>query len=306
MKIGDIRLGFEYELEGITDDVDELDDTPARWRATLDHTLRNAGVEFISDPIPLDHCQSVVDDLLTHIINEYDYEISHRCSQHIHISLDGLKAQQRLALYMLLVSQEEFFFSFSPERKRNHYCTPLLYTPAFFDGLARVSCSPDWYEGTHHHCEPLLDLYLAETNCKYVSVNVNPGLHHSFGTFELRHFSPLMKIKDVEAVVDGIRTLLDIAHNAPSDDVQSMCDYLLNEYDCEELQWCVNAVRAASGNGWPDRGKKKKKRTKLFTDVELTSRPEMEVRSIESPFISSSEWATINSSLNSLPTISGE
>lgn len=242
------HVGIEYELEGLNHHYDEwnhYNGMVSGWRVTNDGTLRGRAAEFVSSILDLSTARERVQHLLECI--GYDYEVTHRCSMHIHVSIDGLRRWQRLALYMMLVAEEEWFFQFNPERKKNHYCTPLLYTPAFYQGLATMTATPDWDEGRPVRNTRTLRMRNGGSSCKYTSVNTQPALADNLGTIELRHFAPLMDIDQVSTVLDTIQSITDLAHECPHNKSEDMYSFLLKQADLfhspRALKWVVEAVR---------------------------------------------------------------
>lgn len=257
------RVGIEYEIEGLPMEYEEYCDeigAPPAWDIVPDGTLRNGGAEFVSRVLTLDEAPDTVANLLDHLGAEHDN--SHRCSMHIHISIDDLVRWQRLALYMMLVAEEDFFFQYNPERKKNHYCTPLLYTPAFYQGLSLMCQAPDWSNGSPVKRSRTLRMSpVYGTNCKYTSVNVTPALEgEGIGTLELRHFAPLMQMSQVNTILTKIRQLTDLAHECPATRSEDMYTFLkahVQDFSSiPAMDWVISAVsqlqEELQSNGYRD------------------------------------------------------
>jgi len=242
-------IGLEYEVEGLRysyDDMHEHIEFPQGvWNFVHDGTLRGNSGEFVSSPVPLNQALSEVNALVDLLDGEY--ETSHRCSTHIHLGLAGLVGWQRVALYMLLVSAEDFFFQFEPDRKKNHFCTPLLRSPAFYQSLGVIVNGPDWDgRGMRDSMRPFDLRTPYSANCKYCSVNTMPSSARGIGTIELRHFPPMLDTMNMGVVLDMLERIVSITEGCPTDSSEAVFEYLRSIADQlpdpSAIHWCIAAV----------------------------------------------------------------
>jgi hypothetical protein len=167
-----------------------------------------------------------VDDLLTSV-SQINYTISHRCSSHIHMDVSSLYALKRVAVVCLMVADEDFFYQFNTERKKNNFCVPLLYNPTFRSTLEQTI-----YPGRG-------------PDLKYMSVNTMAISQH--GSVEMRHFSPLMSMEQVTTIVDRMESHYEIADGMTGVRTpKQLKTYLLSNVSDRPadfqlgLEWCLD------------------------------------------------------------------
>lgn len=200
-----MQYGIEYELEG----AHHLE-RPNGWQVTHDGTLREGGIEVLFDgPATRRTSLARLGRLFANVEAAEPKPIaSHRCGVHLHVDTRHLEGAQVLTLALGLLANEQTFFALSPERKRNHYCVPLLHSPStyyFFDIIVRHYMmtrqqSGVAYAHVRHNRLP--------NNYKYMALNaMTLG---TLRTLELRHFSPFFDTapwKKIFNVIEGIEAV---------------------------------------------------------------------------------------------------
>ena len=156
---------------------------------------------------------------------------------------------------MLVVSLEDFFFSFDPDRKRNHFCTPLLRSPAYFQSLSTLASGPNWVSRSPIPAM-INDLHLPRlrsANCKYCSVNTMTALSQGIGTLELRHFPPMLNTDDMQSVVDHLElvfsTVASVSKIRSMNGLYAALTKAAGDFpDPSAVMWCVSALQQYSLN----------------------------------------------------------
>lgn len=163
-KTGMFVAGLECEIESVRGLVDGVHE----FKSTADGSLRNHGVEFISDPLPREELQNSFKKLHASL-NFYDKSeaFSPRTSTHVHINCRPLTDTQVKNIVMLYALFEEFFFSMVDYNRRgNIHCVPLTETVL----------------SNYYHYDLA---YMTQRWHKYTALNLLPLA--KLGTLEFRH-----------------------------------------------------------------------------------------------------------------------
>lgn len=112
------RAGIELELEGVYDP-DGVD----MWCIEGDGSLRNGGVEYITNGgFAGEELEGALDNLCQEL-SEIEYDVSERCSTHIHIDVRDMTQEQIVNFLCLGVMLEHVLFSlFGNKRTANLFC----------------------------------------------------------------------------------------------------------------------------------------------------------------------------------------
>lgn len=117
--------GLECEIESVRSKTNL-----AGFGATHDGSLRNEGIEFISQPLPRETLLGAFKNL--HAKIEYynkDEAFSPRTSTHVHVNCRTLDDKQVKTMTLLYALFEEFFFTMVDDTRRgNIHCVPLTET----------------------------------------------------------------------------------------------------------------------------------------------------------------------------------
>jgi hypothetical protein len=148
--------GIECEIESV-----KPEQNFTNFTSTHDGSLRNDGMEFISNPLPRDVLLSSFRNLHTSI--EYydpDVAFSPRTSTHVHINCRSLTEEQTRDMVLFYALFEEFFFTMVDKHRRtNIHCVPLTETflPQVYKYDLR-KCINNWHKYTALNILPLFKL----------------------------------------------------------------------------------------------------------------------------------------------------
>jgi len=188
-------FGVEIEIENCGDDHYEIaeDNEDYRWRFTEDGTLRNGGIELVSEGIQSQKSLAVIDEIINN--NGWGEDnISTRCSSHIHVDTRNLNRRGIMMFALLLIGSDQDFFNIGGSgREKSLYCVPASSPITMLNVLSAVA----GHGGGCAH------------DLKYCSINPMP-LRRT-GSIELRHFHPIMKTKLFVSITDMILELYDTA-----------------------------------------------------------------------------------------------
>ena len=115
-------LGIEIEVENIREDFGDYDGY--FWTCKEDNSLRNHGVEYVSNVLIGDQIVYALLDIARHIPASAIF--SHRTSIHIHMNVRDMTPDQ-IAKFMLsyLVVERLFYLFADCNRDKNIFCVPL-------------------------------------------------------------------------------------------------------------------------------------------------------------------------------------
>lgn len=196
------KLGVGIEVE-VENHALKLSPNDYVWRGVADGSLRNAGIEYITKPIPASFASIALQELLGDCLNEKECCFSPRTSIHIHINMQDVETEIVQDIILLYSVFEKLFFRFTGRgRVKNIYCVPLTDTSCL-DGLAT------------------LELNDARSKwSKYAALNLLPIAE--YGTLEFRHMHGTFDIKKVSI---WVRLLT------------SLCEYVIGKEGCRtEIQ----------------------------------------------------------------------
>jgi len=151
----------------------------------------------------VNRCKILLDDL------DGNYTVSDRAMTHIHCDVRELTTPQRYMFALGLVAMEDYFFSFTENRKESNFCVPLLYNPALAGVLDKVkprrprADDDRMWQLEPPHAADIVD----RADLKYASVNTMPI--NKLGSIELRHFNPLVGDGQVEEILTRVDRLYD-------------------------------------------------------------------------------------------------
>lgn len=176
--------GIELEIEGIDEDVP--DTNPSNWQLVSDNSLRNGGIELITNGPKcgknLDICLRDLEESLLNI----NYDISERCSTHVHIDVSDMYLSQILNFILLSCIFEDVLFTlFGSTRKSNTFCLSTK------DGGTNLQNLFDTSEN--------IDYLVDRRWSKYSGISLNRI--RDLGTVEFRMFHPITKYEDYKRVL---------------------------------------------------------------------------------------------------------
>jgi hypothetical protein len=170
-------VGIELELEGVTQPPD-LD--RRLWTTVSDGSLRNNGTEIIcARPLSGSDLERGLGDLESSLMN-LEFDLSERCSTHIHIDATDMTVPQLLNFLILSsIFENSLFTLFGAERRANTFCLSVDRGSSNFDNICKL--------GTDPCLSALMDVRWS----KYAGISLNRI--RDLGTVEFRMFSPLTK-----------------------------------------------------------------------------------------------------------------
>lgn len=193
-------FGVEIEIENCGEGRYDLmeDNEDFQWRFTEDGTLRNGGIELVSEGVQSQKSLAVIDEIIAN--NGWGEDnTSTRCSSHIHVDTRGLNRRGVMMFALLLIGSDQDFFNIGGSgREKSLYCVPTSGPITMLNVLSSVA----GHGGGCNH------------DLKYCSINPMP-LRRT-GSIELRHFHPIMKTKLLIDITDMILGLYDVAKDFES------------------------------------------------------------------------------------------
>jgi len=149
-----LYVGLECEIESIANHMDGAD----LFHVTQDGSLRNNGLEFITNPIPIDYAVPYFKKLHASLKFRNDAEkFSPRTSIHVHANCVNLHPDViRNIIRMYALYEEYFFMMVTPDRRHNIHCVPLTetYLPSLYNtGLNTLVAR--WHKYTALNIVPL-------------------------------------------------------------------------------------------------------------------------------------------------------
>lgn len=187
-----LGIGIEVEVENHTL---KLSPTEGIWTGVADGSLRNAGIEYVSKPIPASFGAIALQELLGECLDEKECCFSPRTSIHIHINMQEVECEIVKDIILLYSVFEKLFFRFTGRgRIKNIYCVPLTDTNCL-NALAT------------NHLNDARGKW-----SKYSALNLCPIAE--YGTIEFRHMHGTFDIKKISI---WIRLLT------------SLCEYVINK-----------------------------------------------------------------------------
>lgn len=197
--VDDIRLGIEveqeYEGDGARHSVTR--NTPAlnnaEWRVTRDGSLRNYGVEFVSNILYPYQVRSSLQTLLP-VLDRGTY--SWRSGIHVHVECADMSAEQLRSMAQLYAVMEPLIFAWEgTNRQESRFCVPWYTAPRGVHEMFTAINSND------------ADLISMSLNSfgKYTSLNMIPLTRQ--GTVEFRH---MQTTGDLDKIIEYVNMCLGI------------------------------------------------------------------------------------------------
>lgn len=188
--------GCEFEIESIVN----YSNVTGHFIVENDHSLRNNGKEFKTNPSSYKETLELFNFLHKHLVVDKD-PFSERTSIHVHVNVRDLGLKQVRQFVLLYALLEPLFFDFVGEkRKSSIYCVPLNYTflPSYYK-LSIVALLDRW------------------KNNKYTAFNILPI--NTFGTIEFRHLYGTNNREVFKTWLTSIKDLYEFVANTPELDV---------------------------------------------------------------------------------------
>lgn len=204
-------LGIEVEIENVTRAVEIQG-----WRAVADGSLRNNGIEYVSNPIRGQNVYYMLHRLLEEL-KAQNAKFSERCSIHVHMNVRRLTVNQLVTLLMAYMVAEKSLYRFVQQagfrRDRNIFCVPLqegqhdLGLP-YFLYLLRNGKANDAVSNIHRHWK------------KYSGLNIIPV--STLGTVEFRHMGGTFNLPLIMDWLNILQHLRMFAFNVSMEEAKNM------------------------------------------------------------------------------------
>lgn len=144
--------GIECEIENILNTPEKI----SLFKTVPDGSLRNHGLEFVSDPLPMEKLLTSFTKLHS-TITYGDLAFSTRTSTHVHINCRHMEDTAVKTMFLLYALLEPFFFMMvAPNRRDNIHCValtdtylPKIYNKSIFSLITR------WHKYTALNLLPL-------------------------------------------------------------------------------------------------------------------------------------------------------
>jgi len=180
-------FGIEVEVEGVPDP--RVQHTHrGYWNLTMDNSLRNNGIEFVSVPLRAEQVEFAMIQLNASLPDTASF--SARTSVHVHMNVRDMVIDHIKGLMLLYTAVEELLFDWAgEERVNNVFCVRLTDTD--YAQTYRDFCN-DPRQVVHHWN-------------KYTAMNLHPM--ESKGTVEFRHMAGTADIVRVATWVNILSCL---------------------------------------------------------------------------------------------------
>ena len=134
VKIDGAYMGIELEYEQGHPSI--FSSNTKYWSIVEDHSLRDIGVEFVSQPLAQEQVRAALKEV-NEIIRENGLQSTKRCGVHVHMNVSDLQIKELWNIIMLYVITEPYIFgNFAEGREENHFCVPLMYNTSMRSLLA--------------------------------------------------------------------------------------------------------------------------------------------------------------------------
>jgi hypothetical protein len=192
-----LLYGVELEIENCTDNM-----RVPGMRVEADGSLRNNGLEFITEPMELPQLIKVLTSFFAkNALTEHNY--SERTSIHVHTNCTDLTPTQVASICVIYQVFEKVLFNFiGNDRSSNIFCVPWSETTVNYRTVNALLSS---------------DMYVAKEWHKYTALNLNPLC--SYGTIEWRHMEGTHDLEKIILWLQIIGSIYAYATTMEYDDV---------------------------------------------------------------------------------------
>lgn len=176
-------IGIELELEGFSESTrnDASRALGDLWSVESDGSLRNGGVEFITNGGLGGETLVEAIETLTNFLMNTPHDVTFRCSTHMHINMLDFTVPQVVKFILTYVVMEPYLFSLAGAyRYSSNFCTPIAESVPFHKRILATMTDEAVRSGTPlRYCN------------KYTALNISPlffdaRLNRAMGTLEFR------------------------------------------------------------------------------------------------------------------------
>lgn len=175
------RIGIEQELEGFNDTQASLASRglSAFWSTHRDDSLRNGGLEFVTDPVFGADLSMAIDSFRSYLLDTLKAKptATKRCGFHVHIDARDMSLEELITMLGIYTIFEKPLFRIAGEgRSENIFCVPFYKAQTLQYEVSRSLTNDASFR-------QVASLY----NEAYRYAAVNFGALEKFGTLEFRH-----------------------------------------------------------------------------------------------------------------------
>jgi len=193
----DLRYGIELEYEGVILPRETLQ----YWTTTPDGSLRNNGVEFVSNILDRDTLPQALDTIEEFLLPLHP-DANPRCGVHVHMNMRPQTVGQLFSFLVAYVLMEPSIFQhYCPERLTSSFCVPVYKNN---DVIARAHAAVQ--SARRGDSRPLSNLV---NTSKYSAMNVSSLAR--FGTVEARQFPATTDFRLLRRWITTLTRLYDVS-----------------------------------------------------------------------------------------------
>lgn len=192
------RFGIELEYENVRRDAG-LRGT--RWSAVRDGSLRNNGIEYVSEPLSFRDVGPSLTSVMG-IAAGLGARVTPRCGLHVHLNMRPYTVGQVLSLAVVYgLLEPSVFKRFAEGRELSPFCVPQYANTLLVGHLQEDT------RGARLHAR--LPLRNVTATSKYAAVNYSSL--RTFGTVEARHLRGTLDPREAREWVEFWKRLVDYA-----------------------------------------------------------------------------------------------
>lgn len=207
-------IGIEVEIEN-TAHVSNTKLNPC-WTTHADGSLRNAGVEYITKPIPAGYAPGALTNLLTEVLDR-QCSFSPRTSIHVHLNVQDLDVTQVADIVMLYTIYEKLLYRYAGRgRMKNIYCVPIAET-TFLDAMTERNLGSGW----------------SDNYGKYTGLNL--AVLSRYGTLEFRHMHGTFNVEKLAVWLNFITGFKAYVKAHPTGEIRKMIYGMDDDFDFRGL-----------------------------------------------------------------------
>ena len=215
----DQLVGIEIEAENFGG-YNKTNKVLEAWNITTDGSLRNNGIEFVSNPLQVSIVSDALRELFSNQLSKLDF--SRRTSIHVHMNVRDMRYCDFINLIKIYICFEYALFRFAGDfRRKSIFCVPIQETSL----LQSTIKSSDFF------------FRAANPWMKYSAFNLSPV--STQGTVEFRH---MQGTQNISYITDWIDILCCLRKYAESIDPEKLDEKLMGLLSSSEYHLFANDV----------------------------------------------------------------
>ncbi len=209
-------IGIEVEVENVSG---VSMPRGSAWQTVSDGSLRNNGIEFITQPIRACDAPKILHQLMSGILNQ-ECHFSPRTSVHIHLNVQDIQSHQVQDMVMLYTVFERLFYRFAGRgRIRNIFCVPLCETSLLTE-MSEKELGKDWNK---------------YTGLNLVTIRGDRDGGSAYGTIEFRQMHGTPNVEKLCLWIDLITSLKTYVMNTSSKIIRNTIISMDDDFDFHQL-----------------------------------------------------------------------